>query len=335
MENVKLSVLITTYNIEKYVDETLKSVLAQKTDEKFEVLVGDDGSSDGTVGVVKKWQEKYPDIISLYVMDRDNNVKYNRIERASKNRINLIKHAKGEYFIFLDGDDFYNDDTKYDKQIKLLDSKEYQDCVACGHNSWIYWNEDKKELINRCEKKIVVKSSDYWKYGMYLLSNSIMFRNIYRDGSSEKIPVSYFDDNMITFCALSKGDILYIPDVMACYRQLDNSSWNSVDDIEKNIINLIDLDIELRVDKSFRKESIYRHLYSMYYIWRHPDEVTDEVYNKFAAQIERDRLSWTKHWLLYKKYGKLRKMKMSAWMCATLFRYIFVKIGRKIFKKYL
>ena len=58
MRDIKLSVLITTYNLEKYVAETLDSVLNQKTDYIYEVLVGDDGSSDKTVEIVKKYQER-------------------------------------------------------------------------------------------------------------------------------------------------------------------------------------------------------------------------------------------------------------------------------------
>lgn len=335
MKDIKLSVLITTYNLEEYVGETLDSVMNQVLDYRFEVLVGDDGSSDKTADIVRHWMEKYPDIISLYVMDRDKDKKYNRIERASENRINLINHAKGEYLIFLDGDDFYIDDQKLNKQIKLLDSEEYKDCVACGHNVWTYYSEDKKEKINKREDRTVISAKDYWKYGMYLHSDSIMFRNIYKDGYNYRVPEAYYDDNLIMFDLLSEGDILYIPDTMACYRQVENSSWNSVGDIEKSIINLIDLDIELKINKDFKKESMYRHLYPVYYIRRHPEEVTDEVYNKYASQIERDRLSWTKHWLNYRKHSALKRFRMSAWLIFMLVKYVFIKIGRVVLKKYI
>ena len=335
MQDVKLSVLITTYNLEKYIEQTILSVINQRTDYRFEILVGDDGSSDKTADIVRKWQERYPDVIKLYIMDRDKNVKYNRIDRASKNRINLINHASGEYLIFLDGDDFYTDEYKLDKQLKLLESKEYEDCIACGHNMWTYYSEDEKIPINRQTKKTIVSAKDYWKYGMYLHSDSIMFRNIFKDGFPYTIPESYYDDNIIMFCLLSKGDIAYLPDKMACYRQLKGSSWNSVSDLEKNIINLIDLDIEFIIDKSFKKESILRHLYPIFYIWLHGEELTGELYDKYKYEIEEKKLSWTKHWLNYEKLGGIKKFKMTAWLFAMLVRYVFIKTGRVAFKKYL
>ncbi len=335
MRDIKLSVLITTYNLEKYVAETLDSVLNQKTDYIYEVLVGDDGSSDKTVEIVKKYQKSYPDIIRYYVMDREQDKKYDRIERASRNRINLINHAKGEYLIFLDGDDFYVDERKLDKQIKLLESDEYKNCIACGHNVWTYYDEDNKIPINQKKDMAVIKAKDYWKYGMYLHSDSIMFRNIYNGYFPDSIPGAHYDDNIITFCLLTKGDILYIPDTMVCYRQLENSSWNTMSDMDRNIVNLMDIDLELTIDKNFKKESLKRHLYPILYVWLHNEEVTKEIYDKYYPQIEECRMSWTKHWLNYKKHSKVKRFRMTAWLMANLVEYVFIKVGRVVLKKYL
>ena len=101
MDNIKVSVLITFYNQERYVDRALQSVFEQKTNFDFEVLVGDDGSSDGTCNSVNSWKEKYPNIIKLYVMEREGEGHIAGF-RASRNRLNLLKHVKGEYFIYLD-----------------------------------------------------------------------------------------------------------------------------------------------------------------------------------------------------------------------------------------
>ena len=60
---MKVSVLVTFYNQEDYVDEALQSVFDQKCDFDFEVLIGDDGSTDGTMAKLQKWKQKYPDTI--------------------------------------------------------------------------------------------------------------------------------------------------------------------------------------------------------------------------------------------------------------------------------
>ena len=59
MNDYKISVLVTFYNQEMYVDKALTSIFDQKTDFDFKVIIGDDGSTDGTVGRIKKWMEKY------------------------------------------------------------------------------------------------------------------------------------------------------------------------------------------------------------------------------------------------------------------------------------
>ena len=109
---MKVSVLVTFYNQEDYVDEALQSVFDQKCDFDFEVLIGDDGSTDGTMAKLQEWKQKYPDRMEIYVMDREPGVKYNSSQRASRNRLNLLQYVKGEYFAYLDGDDFYIDDHR-------------------------------------------------------------------------------------------------------------------------------------------------------------------------------------------------------------------------------
>ena len=121
---MKVSVLVTFYNQEDYVDEALQSIFDQKCDFDFEVLIGDDGSTDGTMAKLQEWKQKYPDRMEIYVMDRETGVKYNSSQRASRNRLNLLQYVKGEYFAYLDGDDFYIDDHKLQKQVEIMDQPE-------------------------------------------------------------------------------------------------------------------------------------------------------------------------------------------------------------------
>ena len=119
---MKLSVLVTFYNQKDYVDRALRSILLQNTDFEYEILVGDDGSTDGTLDKIKEWQAKYPNKISVYIMDRQEGKKYNSSFRASRNRINLLKYVKGKYFTYLDGDDYFCNNNKFQKQIAFLEN---------------------------------------------------------------------------------------------------------------------------------------------------------------------------------------------------------------------
>lgn len=332
---MKVSVLITTYNLEHYVAETIESVLSQKTNFDFEILVGDDGSQDKTASIVKAYAERYPGRIELYVMDRNPEVKYNRIERASKNRINLVEHARGEYLIFLDGDDLYIDEDKLQKQVDILDAEENQDCIACTHNIWLYWNEDEKELINPYKKKFKISGREYWKNCMYFHSDTVMFRNIYHGKFPEEIPKNYYDDNIIIYSLLKYGKLLYIPDVMVNYRQLENSSWNSVDDMEKNLINLLDWDIEEQINSEYRRQSTIRHMYNILYVWLKQKYITPELREKYGSQMRESGLERAEKWMNFSKQTLGFRIKKTVWLFACMMIFLWNKVRKQFaMKKY-
>lgn len=112
MAQPKVSILISFYNLAPYVDETLQSVLNQKTDFPIEVLCADDGSADNTVEKLRQWEKRYPETVRVFVMDfipgekRPPDV---RIKRLNAIRSRLFREAQGTYICYLDGDDFYTD----------------------------------------------------------------------------------------------------------------------------------------------------------------------------------------------------------------------------------
>lgn len=331
--DIKLSVMITTYNLSAYIAETLDSVLKQKTDFKYEILVGDDGSSDDTRDIVRSYIEQYPALIRLFVMDREPDVKYDKIERASKNRINLIEHAKGEYLIFLDGDDWYTDEYKLKKQVTLLDNLENRDCVATAHNCYVYWSDDNKKLINNAENIKKIEPYDYWKYGMYFHSDTIMFRNIFNGKYPDYAPDDDYDDNIIMFILLKYGKIIYIPDTMVCYRQIDNSSWNSVDRIEKSVINMLDLPVEHSIMEEFSTASSYRHLADILYTRLHYKEIDEKILSKYKSKLDKYKNSNAVAWIRYKDNSFWKRFGMNMWLVWHLFLFIFVKF-KKMLPKY-
>lgn len=329
---MKLSVLITTFNLEKYIDETLSSVLDQKTNFDFEILVGDDGSTDGTVRIICEWEKKHPGKIRHFVMERQPNIQYNRIERASKNRINLIQHAEGEYLIFLDGDDVYIDSCKLQKQIDILDAVENQECIACAHDIYLYWSEEKKERINNYKKEFKVTPKKYWRDCMYFHSDTVMFRNVFKKRFPEEIREEFYDDNIIVFYLLKYGNIKYIPDVMVNYRQIEGSSWNSVNEFDKNIINLMDMDVEKQINISMRRASRMRHMYNIFFIWKNRNKIPEEIRAKYLPRAKKAELEECVQWLSYNDLNVFTKCKMNLRFYRDMLCFIGVK-ARKIIKR--
>jgi glycosyltransferase involved in cell wall biosynthesis len=122
---VKLSVLVVTYQQVDFSREALRSVFEQKTNFGFEVIVGDDASTDGTQEVLKEIQENAGLPVTLLLAPSN----YGDFGRS--NFMSTVDAAKGEYLAFLDGDDIWTKPDKLQKQVDFLDS--HPDCALCVH----------------------------------------------------------------------------------------------------------------------------------------------------------------------------------------------------------
>ncbi len=304
---VKLSILVTFYNQEKYVDQALSSILSQETNFNFEILVGDDGSTDSTVKKVQAWQDKYPGKMKISIMDRNQNKKYNSISRASKNRINLIKQAYGEYIAFLDGDDFYTDNKKLQTQIDILDDPKNADCIGCAHNVDYLYEEtnQRKPLITKVlNSKITIE--EYWP-NLYFPNFSFVFRNIFKQNFPAFCNQNYFDDNLITFYMLGFGSIFYIDQSMSCYRQVKNSIWNNKSEMEQQILNLIDYDIELQIYPKYKNLSMLRHLGNYKFLYKNKARIMLDLIDKYLDCITIDKCHTTLKFLKYQNSSFIQK----------------------------
>ena len=126
-----VSVCTITYNHENYINEAIDSFLMQETDFPFEVLISDDCSPDGTADVIRQYMEKFPNIINANL--RDKNV------GAAINGTENLQRAKGEYIALCEGDDYWTDPLKLQKQVSFLEGHEeyvitYSDIQAFDSN---------------------------------------------------------------------------------------------------------------------------------------------------------------------------------------------------------
>lgn len=134
-------VAITTYNLEDYIGQALDSVLAQKTDFPFKVVVADDSSTDNTVAIVEGYVKRYPDQIVLLTSER------NLGSLANSNRV--FDRIQCEYFSFLDGDDYWLTDNRLQRQVDFLD--EHKEYSMCGGNSFYLRNGKCEEVMIKDE----------------------------------------------------------------------------------------------------------------------------------------------------------------------------------------
>ena len=131
--SILVSILITNYNGEKFIDKSLESVVNQ-TYKNIEIIVGDDASTDGSVTLIKRWQKIDPRI-KLLVNKENKGIGYQRN--------NLIANAKGQYFCFLDGDDFYNP-RAVESLIRPVYKKRHDIDIISGKVWWQGITEEKQ-----------------------------------------------------------------------------------------------------------------------------------------------------------------------------------------------
>ena len=211
MAQPKVSILISFYNLAPYVDETLQSVLNQKTDFPIEVLCADDGSADNTVEKLRQWEKRYPETVRVFVMDfipgekRPPDV---RIKRLNAIRGRLFREAQGTYICYLDGDDFYTDPYKLQKQADILDADTERKYVACGHNGCFYWQSTgKTRPIEKPIRECSLTAKEYWSF-LYIHTNALMFRNLRLQEIDPFASGVTIDDNLLTAQFLPYGGFI-------------------------------------------------------------------------------------------------------------------------------
>jgi glycosyltransferase involved in cell wall biosynthesis len=119
---ITASVCIITYNHEPFIAQAIEGALMQQTSFPFEIVIGEDDSRDKTRQIVKEYAQRYPDKIRLFLNDRKNVIYINGRPTGRWNFVNVLKQARGKYIALCDGDDYWTDPTKLQKQVAFLEA---------------------------------------------------------------------------------------------------------------------------------------------------------------------------------------------------------------------
>lgn len=216
----KVLIRCITYNQEKYVEETLTGFVSQKTDFPFLAIVHDDASTDGTASVIQEFAKRYPDVI-IPICD-----KVNRHTEKSLGFLldEIIDAYRPEYIAICEGDDYWTDESKLQKQVDYLDS--HADCVMC-HGDY--------ELTDGSQKREQPHYDDepYFGPGHIHTYHISTLTTLYRYDAYKRIPNHRNDHDWLMgdyplWIELSReGKFHYIPSVMGKYRVLPNSYSHS------------------------------------------------------------------------------------------------------------
>lgn len=287
----KISVVLIFYNQEQYVDRCINSIMSQKTDFPIEILIGDDGSSDETYSKIKKWEEKFPEtIVYTTVRDRRPDLKYNKGVRASENRLDLLKRVKTPYFIVLDGDDYWTDENKLQKQYDVLENDNYNECVGCAHRMRAYYEDNPEKSFLVPDSKIksgLYPARKYWR-DYYFAPPSILFRSDHIKDIRWDLIWESFNDWIITFSFIQFGSLYLMDDVMMDYCQTSNGIWAGGDMTDGIVRCLIAYDLELKINPDMKHETFTRHIHHFRYFCKYPNRFVgidkEGVYLKLARK---------------------------------------------------
>lgn len=206
---ILLSVCVRTHNQERFIREALDSVLRQHTAFLFEIIISDDASSDGTTAILKEYQKQYPDKIRL--MLQETNI------GGPENLKRVIEASSAKYVTCLDGDDFYTDDYKLQKQVDVLET--HPEYAACFHNTW-YADENGRlyGLFNRPGFHAVHDAREFIRERWFVPVHSAVLRREYIDFPDWYNTVMN-DDYVVHLSVAKHGPYFYMPDVMVAYRR--------------------------------------------------------------------------------------------------------------------
>lgn len=228
-----LSVCIRTYNQERFIAQALDSVLMQKTSFPFEIIVSDDCSIDGTRVILLNYQRDYPDRIRL-ILGEEN-------VGGPRNLRRVIEASSSKYISCLDGDDYYTDKYKLQKQVEFLEGNERY--AACFHNVMninektgaksLFLPLDFPEEVDA--KDVISKKWFLPIHSVVMHRNYITFPEWYEDVMN--------DDFVVDLSVALHGPFYYMSDVMAVYRHHDaNTSLQYADQllINKQLYKILD-----------------------------------------------------------------------------------------------
>lgn len=207
-----VSVVCCTYNHELYIRQCLEGFVMQKTNFAFEVLVHDDASTDKTVDIIREYETKYPDIIKPIYQTENQYSKGVRI-----NAIFNYPRAKGKYLALCEGDDYWIDPLKLQKQVDFLEAN--PDYSLCGSNGIIFWdNEDSYlEYFNNITYSQEIKPKKIignWPFP----TASLVYRASVMEDYPSWTKEIYSGDMILILISMYKGKIYGMSDLTCMYR---------------------------------------------------------------------------------------------------------------------
>lgn len=227
-----VSICVITYRHAKFITQCIETMLAQRTPFPFEIIIGDDGSDDGTREICQALAAAHPERIRLLLHSRKDVTYVDGRPRGTRNFVATLAAARGEFVAICEGDDYWTDPAKIAAQVKYLRANE--DCVGCFHEASIV-DAAGTELQPELYKAHVEPANRQEKYDrgdclLKLMSRyatcSLMFRRL----ACQNLPTWYIsrsNDFVFDLVITEYGKLGFIDRRMGAYRYHLGGVWTS------------------------------------------------------------------------------------------------------------
>lgn len=292
MNEIKVSISCIAYNQEDYIADAIESFLMQKTNFKYEILIHDDASTDKTAEIIKEYEKNFPDIIrGVYQTE-------NQYSKGIKVTTTFLAPLyKGKYVAVCEGDDYWIDENKLQKQYDYMEA--HPDCNLCVHGS-VEVKADTKTVLSKSVISDKIEEYDIVDaikgIGRKVATNSFFCRTEYRKMTPDFMKIAPCGDYVLPIlCTKDGGSISYLPYIMSAHRARAknsmNESWNK--DSEKlkiyyerfdDMLVVLDEYTDYTYSEYIKAESV-RNWY-VFYVWtKNKKKLKEEPYKSYKKSL--------------------------------------------------
>lgn len=217
---IGVSIICNIYNHGKYLKQAFDGFVMQKTEFAYEVLIHDDASTDDSARIIKEYTDRYPDLFKSIIQKENQYTKGVPITKTFQ-----IPRVRGKYIAFCEGDDYWIDPYKLQKQYDALEAN--PDVYVCAHAAYKVQDGKRTGLIAPKNTDCFISFEEVISGGGGLVStNSLMISmNCHMFSSPMSDVISY--DYTIQIESALHGGMIYLKDCMSAYRILSLNSWSS------------------------------------------------------------------------------------------------------------
>lgn len=216
-KTIKVSVIMLAYNIGKYVETAIKGVLRQKTAYAIQLVISEDCSTDNTLDICLRYQQQYPEIITL--------VRHPQNVGLQRNFMDAHRHCTGEYIAICDGDDYWFDCNKLQRMTDFMDT--HPSFALCFHRVINYYEENNTKSLSNGHQSTVTDIIDLCRSN-YITNSSSLFRRRYFPELPEWFAQATSCDYAMHMLNAQYGKIYYFKKPMAVYRKHIQGIWSEV-----------------------------------------------------------------------------------------------------------